>query len=131
MKILVIRTDKPEAEIGLYQDDKRLAYKKWPADRRLSETTHIELQKILDESSISLKEVQGIVVFKGPGSFTGLRIGMSVANALAYGLKIPIVAKSGKNWISLGIKSLLAGGNDRIALPNYGAPAKTTLPRRN
>ena len=128
--ILTLRTDRPEAEVGIYQDAKQLASKKWQADRQLAETIHAEMQKILDLLSISLQEVQGIVIFKGPGSFTGLRIGMSMANALAYSLKIPIVAKSGKNWLDSGIKSLLAGNDDRIALPEYDRPANTTKPRK-
>jgi len=130
MKILTIRTDKPEAELCVYENHMKLAETKWQADRRLAETIHVEIKKILDLLSISYAEVQGIVVFKGPGSFTGLRIGMSVANALAYSLKVPIVAKPGDDWIKLGIKALLAAEDDRIALPNYAAPAKTTSPKK-
>ena len=145
--ILTLRTDRPEAEVGIYQDAKQVASKKWQADRQLAETIHTEIKKILDpdkklldESSnfngagllrkLKLSDLEGIVVYKGPGSFTGLRIGMSMANALAYSLKIPIVAKSGKNWLDSGIKSLLAGNDDRIALPEYDRPANTTKPRK-
>jgi len=147
MLILAVRTDKPEAELYVCDSNKKIAGIKWEAHRQLAETIHAEMQKILDpdkklldESSnfngagllrkLKLSDLEGIVVYKGPGSFTGLRIGMSMANALAYSLKIPIVAKSGKNWLDSGIKSLLAGNDDRIALPEYDRPANTTKPRK-
>ena len=68
-------------------------------------------------------------MYEGPGSFTGLRIGMSVANALAYSFTIPIVAQSGA-WIEDGIRRLLAGENDNTALPEYGTPAFTTQSKK-
>lgn len=130
MLILTIRTDRPEAELGVYQDEKELAYTKWQAHLELSKTIHKELDKILNKSSKSLDDVQGIVCFKGPGSFTGLRIGLSVANALAYARDIPIVASSGKNWIEAGIQALAKAKNDKIALPKYGSQPYITPPRK-
>ena len=130
MIILALRTDKPEAEIGLFDDKKRLAYEKWQADRQLAETIHKRIEKILDLLSISLSDINGIVVYKGSGSFTGLRIGHSVANALSYAQKIPVVARAGENWLDNGIKDLLAGRNDKIVAPEYGAAAKTTSPKK-
>jgi tRNA threonylcarbamoyladenosine biosynthesis protein TsaB len=128
--ILIIRTDQPEAEAGLFDDQKQLGYIKWLADRQLSSTLNLKITEILNKSSISLDKVDGIIVFKGPGSFTGLRIGFSVANALAYGLQKPVIATGGQAWIQDGIKALLQGKNDKIGLPDYGAPAKTTLPKK-
>lgn len=128
--ILTLRTDKPEAEVGLYDDDERLAYETWPAHRELSSTIHKKIEELLNHSSISLKEVQGIVCYKGPGSFTGLRIGMSVANALAYSLQIPVVAKSGENWLESGLASIGKGNDEKVATPKYESSAKTSRPRR-
>ncbi len=154
MIILTLRTDKPQAEIGLYEDEKQLAYYKWQAHRQLAETIHKKLLQLLNKpaphqnlsgvvgnriterqvfgagSSKEWGDIEGIVVFKGPGSFTGLRIGLTVANALVYSYKIPIVARGGSRWIETGIKNLLAGQNDKIALPEYGAPANITKPRK-
>jgi tRNA threonylcarbamoyl adenosine modification protein YeaZ len=128
--ILSIRTDKPEAEVGLFDDNDRLAYIEWHADRQLSDTIHDKLFEILNKSSKKPGDINGIVVYKGPGSFAGLRIGISVANALAYSLEIPIIARAGEQWQQKGIKDLLAGHNDKIALPKYGAPANTTKPKK-
>ena len=130
MTVLTIRTDKPEAEIGIYDGETRSAYQTWEAHRELAETIHKQMKKMLDSLSISFDDVQGIVVYKGPGSFTGLRIGAAVANALAYSLKIPIVSTGGENWLNDGAQNLLAGQNDKLALPEYGHPANITKPKK-
>ncbi len=130
MIILTLRTDKPKAEVALFENEKKLAYETWQAHRELSDTIHLKIRKISAAADKSLKELGGIVVYKGPGSFTGLRIGFSVANALAYGLNIPIVVTSSEDWVEQGIKKLLAGNNDKIALPEYGALPNITKPRK-
>lgn len=130
MLILTLRTDKPEAEIGLFENDNKLAYSAWEAHRKLAETVHLKLKELLDGQDKSFKDIEGIVVFKGPGSFTGLRIGFSVANALADSIQIPIVANETEAWIQAGISRLASGENERIALPEYGAPPKTTTPKK-
>lgn len=130
MIILTIRTDKEEAEIGIYDDQKELAYKEWVAHRQLAETIHDQIAKNLQFVSKDWQDIEGIVVFKGPGSFTGLRIGLSVANALAYSQKVPIIACGEGEWKEVGIKRLRAGDTDVAALPDYGAPVHTTNPRK-
>ena len=126
MLILTIRTDKPEAEIGLYDDSKQLVYLPWPAHRQLAETLHIKIKELLEGQHKELADLQGIVVFKGPGSFTGLRIGITVANTLAYSLRLPIVASEEPDWIRNGIEALLNGQNEQITMPEYGAEPHIT-----
>jgi tRNA threonylcarbamoyladenosine biosynthesis protein TsaB len=121
MLILTIRTDKPEAEIGLFDDKQKSNYEQWQADRQLAETIHLKIDELLKKGDKSLSDLSGLLVFKGPGSFTGLRIGITVANALAVGLDIPIVATEGEEWISIGLDKLLSGDNDKIAVPEYGS----------
>jgi tRNA threonylcarbamoyladenosine biosynthesis protein TsaB len=126
MIIISIRTDAPEAEVGLFEDAIQLGYKKWAAHRQLSSTIHLTIKDLLTKQTIALADIQGIIVFQGPGSFTGLRIGISVANALAYGLKVPIVSRSGDDWLKQGLIGLLAGQNQQLILPEYGAPVHIT-----
>ena len=130
MTILGIRTDKPEAELYLYRDEKKLGEVKWQAHKELSKTIHAQIEKISAAADQALGDFDGVVCYKGPGSFTGLRIGLSVANALAYANGIPIVAHTGDDWLETGIKGLLTGKNDKIATPFYGRPATTTLPKK-
>lgn len=130
MIILAVRTDKPQAEMYLYDNDKKLAVIRWQAHFKLAETLNSQIEKILNKSSISYSDLNGLAVFQGPGSFTGLRIGASVANSLAYSLDIPIVARAGQGWLEIAIKDLRAGHNDKIVTPMYGSPARTTKPRK-
>ena len=61
---------------------------------RQSEILPEEIEKILQAHGHTLKEVTAFVVGLGPGSFTGLRIGLATAKGLAYALKVPIVGAS-------------------------------------
>lgn len=130
MIILTIRTDKPEAEIGLYSDTTQLAYETWQAHRQLAETIHQKITDILLSHDKQLADIQGIACFQGPGSFTGLRIGLTVANALAYSYGLPIVASQDPSWLETGLLRLLAGETDTQALPFYGADPHITPQRK-
>jgi tRNA threonylcarbamoyladenosine biosynthesis protein TsaB len=129
MLILTIRTDKPEAELGLFNGSERLAYSTWRAHRELAETIHAKLAELLEDQDQKLTGLKGVIVFKGPGSFTGLRIGISVGNALADSLRISIVGEEGEGWIEHGIKKLADSQNEQIVLPVYGAPPHITAPK--
>jgi tRNA threonylcarbamoyladenosine biosynthesis protein TsaB len=128
--ILSIRTDNPQAEIGLFNDDSKLKYITWEAHRTLVDTIHVQIKKLLESQKKGWSDVEGIVIFKGPGSFTGLRIGITVANTYAYIQKIPIVGVSGDNWIHEGVEKLLNNSDDHIVLPEYGADVNITKPKK-
>jgi len=129
MLILTLRTDKELAEIGLYDSQNRLVYETWQAHRELAETIHKKIVAVLMERDVRLHQLQGVVAFKGPGSFTGLRIGLTVANALAYSLNIPVVSSAGDDWLMDGIERLLHDENEQVSLPEYGAAPNITKPK--
>lgn len=57
-----------------------------------AEKLHVFIEEICNESSIQLKDLQAIAVSKGPGSYTGLRIGVSAAKGFCYALDIPLIS---------------------------------------
>lgn len=126
MIILTIRTDNPEAEIGLFVDTKKQQYHVWHAHLTLAETLMSAIRTLLVDNSHDFTDIQGLICFQGPGSFTGLRIGLTVANTLADSLQIPIVGCRQDEWIQNGITRLLAGENDKLVMPFYGAPVHIT-----
>ncbi len=130
MIILTIKTDQEKAEIGLYKDTLQLDYITWQAHLKLAETIHIRIEHILKNQQLNFADIEGIVVYKGPGSFTGLRIGISLANALAFSLAVPIIAVQTNNWLDDGINKILAKDNDKIVLPFYGAEPHITKPKK-
>ncbi len=130
MLILSLRTDKPEAEIGLFDGDKKLAYEKWHAHRELAETLHSKIRDLLKSHDKDWHDIKAVVCYKGPGSFTGLRIGLSVANTLADDLGVPIVGSAGEDWCKSGIAKLLDGKNDKLVMPEYGRDAHITIQKK-
>lgn len=130
MLILAIKTNQPEAEISLHSGDKEIDTIKWLAHRELSVTIHKKIETLLKKHGKKLQDVEGIVCLSGPGSFTGLRIGLSVANALAYGLQIPIVGSSGNTWQKEGIDKLSSGQNEKIVIPEYGQEPHITQQKK-
>ncbi|HEX8351034.1 MAG TPA: tRNA (adenosine(37)-N6)-threonylcarbamoyltransferase complex dimerization subunit type 1 TsaB [Hymenobacter sp.] len=102
----------------------------WTAHRQLAETLHRQIDDILAGQGMSLQDVQGIVIYEGPGSFTGLRIGMSVANALGYSYGIPVGGFGGSQWRQDGLRALSSGDSPKIALPEYGSAVFVTAPRK-
>jgi tRNA threonylcarbamoyladenosine biosynthesis protein TsaB len=126
---LTVRTDNPEAEIGLYNDGERLAYKKWQAHRELSVTLHKTVLEQLEMVGKGWADIKGIIFYKGPGSFTGLRIGAAFANALADSNKALLTQQSGEAWIENGLAALKRGEN-QPAIPEYGGNINITQPKK-
>ena len=128
--ILTLRTDSPDAEIGLFDGKTQRSYHRWHADRQLARELLTVIKQQLTAQKTDWPDVSGVVVFEGPGSFTGLRIGITVANTIAYGQKVPIIAVRGDNWLQDGLSRIVAGEDDRLVLPHYGSEAHITLPKK-
>jgi tRNA threonylcarbamoyladenosine biosynthesis protein TsaB len=129
MKILTIRTDQAEAELGLFEDEAQLDYISWLADRELSLTILQKITELLERNNFKFQQLEGIAGFLGPGSFTGLRIGLTVANTLACGLRIPVVGCQAEAWIADGVGRLKSGENQKIILPKYDREPNITQPK--
>jgi len=130
MLILTIRTDKPESEIGLYDGLEEIAYETWLAHYELSETIHKKVSELLEQAGKTWHELNGVIVYKGPGSFTGLRIGIAFANTLAYSLDIPIIGSKEDEWIKNGIQKVLDKKNEKNIIPEYGAEVHITQSKK-
>lgn len=91
MLILAIETSTQICSLAVLRDNKVLA--EWYVQSGRTHSTGIMLQLtgLLERSGIDKKALQAIAVNIGPGSFTGLRIGLSLAKALAIALNIPLV----------------------------------------
>jgi tRNA threonylcarbamoyladenosine biosynthesis protein TsaB len=101
--------------------------KTWAAGRDLNR----EIVGVLDDFvEGKWSGIDGLIVFRGPGSFTGLRIGIATMNTIAYAEKIPIVGAGGENWLAEGIDKLKIGENEKVVLPEYGASAHITRPKK-
>lgn len=90
MKILAINTALKESAIALIEGKKVLCETCWGAFSREAEMLMPEIHKMLKKAKTDYKEIKKIIVLKGPGSFTGIRIGITAANTISYLLKVPI-----------------------------------------
>ena len=102
----------------------------WEAGRGLAKGLLGFLETELNSQGKTWNDITGLVVFKGPGSFTGLRIGATVCNTLAHANDWPIVGTMGDDWVGEGLRRLENGENDEIVLPEYGGEANITKPRK-
>lgn len=102
----------------------------WEAGRELAGGLLKFLQTELEKLGKTWHDIEAIGVFLGPGSFTGLRIGMTVMNTMADSLNVPIVGATGSDWQSIALERLKSGQNDKILIPEYGSEANITKPRK-
>jgi tRNA threonylcarbamoyladenosine biosynthesis protein TsaB len=91
--ILHIETATKICSVGLSESGRLLnSIDREPEDYIHGEYLTLFIQEVLEKSHKTLRDLNAISVSIGPGSYTGLRIGLAVAKGLCYGLKIPIVS---------------------------------------
>ena len=127
--ILLLDTSTPVCKLSLIDGDWRYD-DQWQADRTLAKGLLAYLSDQLAKNGKTFSDVTAIGAFRGPGSFTGLRIGLTVLNTMADAESIPIVGGMGDNWQAEVRAKLAHGENDTIVLPFYGGDAHITKPRK-
>lgn len=127
--ILLLDTSTPVCKVSFVEGDWRFD-DEWESGRTLAKGLLGYLQDKLAENEKDWSDITGIVAFKGPGSFTGLRIGLTVLNTFADSEATSIVGTTGDDWQSVGLSRLSAGENDQLVMPEYGAEAHITTPRK-
>jgi tRNA threonylcarbamoyl adenosine modification protein YeaZ len=91
---LAIDTSTDSASLALVRDGKVLAESTWRSQQNHSVELLPKLAQLLNEAGAGIQAISGIIVAKGPGSFNGLRVGLSTAKGLAFSLKVPIIGIS-------------------------------------
>lgn len=93
MKILHIETSSKNCSVAISEGSEVLCLCEEVSENyKQSESLHTFIEWALEGAKISLKELDAISLGKGPGSYTGLRIGASSAKGFCYGLNIPLIA---------------------------------------
>src|SRR4030042_2821251 len=82
------------ASIALFSEGKVQAELTWHSQMNQTAELLPNVVYLLKQAKIELKDIDGIIVAKGPGSFNGLRVGMGTAKGLATALGIPLVSIS-------------------------------------
>ncbi len=93
--ILCIETASTNCSVAIGKEGEILSLKEdYSSDYSHAERLHIFIQEILKENNIDQKDLSAIAVSKGPGSYTGLRIGVSAAKGLCFALDLPLISIS-------------------------------------
>ncbi|MDE6779255.1 MAG: tRNA (adenosine(37)-N6)-threonylcarbamoyltransferase complex dimerization subunit type 1 TsaB [Alistipes sp.] len=90
--ILCIETGTDICSVGIARDGELLSLRESDEGRDHARKVGVFVDELLRETGVAPDELDAVAVGKGPGSYTGLRIGVSFAKGLCYGLRIPLVA---------------------------------------
>lgn len=123
MITLFIDTCHHNLMVGVYEDDKELSLVNEVNDNHLSERLLPLIEKTVSSVNLDINDINNIIVANGPGSFTGVRIGVTVAKTLAYSLGCPIhtvselLVMSSGNYTTKYVVPLIDARRDAV----YGA----------
>ncbi len=92
--ILAIDASTDNASLALVQDGEALAEANWRCEQNHTVELLPHLARLLGEAKADIKSISAVIVARGPGSFNGLRVGISTAKGLAFSLGIPIIGIS-------------------------------------
>lgn len=90
--ILSIETGTDICSVGLARDGELLSLRESDEGRDHAKKVALFVDELLSQTGIAPEELDAVAVGMGPGSYTGLRIGVSFAKGLCYGLQIPLIA---------------------------------------
>ncbi len=91
--ILNLETATKNCSVSLSDDGVLISGKEFAGEGYLhAEKLHVFIEEVLSQGGIGFKDLTAVAVSKGPGSYTGLRIGVSAAKGLCYALNIPLIA---------------------------------------
>ncbi len=91
-RLLLLETSTALCSVALYENGEIVAYKESDEDKAHASLTAVFVNDILHEGGLSIKDCDAICVSMGPGSYTGLRVGVSTAKGLCFGAKKPLLA---------------------------------------
>lgn len=116
MKILYLDTTSSYLYTAILEDNNIIAEIKEELGNNLSSYTLPRIQEMMYVKGISVDDIKKIICVNGPGSFTGIRIGLTIAKVLAWAKNIPIIPIS-----SLEAMALSADGNYDFIVPAIDA----------
>lgn len=119
--ILGIETATPICSVALGNENGVLACITSKEDQSHSRILTNQIQDLLDQCNLSQRELSAVSVSLGPGSYTGLRIGLSAAKALCYALDIPLIGISTLESMAYGMRHELPPSQSMKLIPMIDA----------
>lgn len=91
-KIILIETSTALCSVALAEDGKITAYRESSTPKAHASLTAVFVQEVLSDRGLALSDCNAVCVSMGPGSYTGLRVGVSTAKGLCFGAGLPLLA---------------------------------------
>src|ERR1700749_691771 len=103
MTILQIETATTVCSVALAKDGKVLAFKQLDERNIHAEVITLFIDELITTSNITYSDLDAVAISSGPGSYTGLRIGVSTAKGLCFALDKPLIAVETLEAMALGV----------------------------
>lgn len=103
MRLLAFETSAKAASVALFEDEKLLAEQYQNTGLTHSQTLLVMAQQMLTQCNLTAKDVDAVAVANGPGSFTGVRIGVAAAKGFAWGSEILMYGVSTLEAMAMGL----------------------------
>ena len=120
--IILLETSTELCSAAIARDGEIISYRESGTPRAHASLTAVFVQEMLDETGVRLGDCSAVCVSMGPGSYTGLRVGVSTAKGLCFGAGIPLLAvkkMSGRPYWSLAV-SAASQAQDRCSSSETG-----------
>ena len=119
--ILHIETATPVCSVAIGIDGKCISFKEVVKENSHSSLLTVMIDELLKEQNLLPNDLQAIAVSNGPGSYTGLRIGASVAKGMSYALDIPVITVSTLKAMAWGIRESFGKNQNTLYCPMIDA----------
>ena len=108
--ILCLETATPSCSVALVHNGEVLACEEDPKGQNHSEKITLFIDKVMKTAGISYDQLDAVAVSMGPGSYTGLRIGVSTAKGICYAVSKPLIAVETLEAMAYGGKTIVKNG---------------------
>lgn len=109
--ILNIDTSTEAANICLSKDGKKILLMENSDQKDHAAWLHVAINKIMRDTGLGMNNLQAVAITSGPGSYTGLRVGMAAAKGLCYALQIPLITENTLKVMALAAKNKSNGSS--------------------
>lgn len=103
--ILNIETSGTRCSVCISHNEEVMAFREIDNGYTHAENLHLFIEEVLNLADVQSHQISAVAVSKGPGSYTGLRIGVSAAKGLAYSLNIPLIGIDTLHIMALSAKA--------------------------
>ena len=114
--ILCLETATPSCSVALVHNGEVLAYEEDPKGQNHSEKITLFIDSVMKKAGISYNQLDAVAVSMGPGSYTGLRIGVSTAKGICYAVSKPLIAVETLEAMAYGGKLVISSKVEKSSL---------------